>query len=143
MPSFELFVGGDPEPQARPRIRKMGAFSRMYSPVTPWRKHVAKVAALKVAVEKLEPITKPCRLILHFYMARPKSQAKKEKASPWCVGRFDGDNLSKAVWDALVDAKVIKNDNLIVQSSCDKRYGHDWITGPQETGVHIEIKEPS
>lgn len=53
----------------------------------------------------------------------------------WATGKPDGDKIERATWDALVQAKVIADDSLIVSWRGTKR-----IAAPGATGAAISIK---
>jgi Holliday junction resolvase RusA-like endonuclease len=85
---------------------------------------VASVAALTF---KGEPWTGAVAVSVQFVLPRPKGQLLKSgapspKAPRWPVVKPDGDKLERCVWDALVKARVLRDDALIVKWEGAKFY---------------------
>ena len=71
---------------------------------------VAYYALLRVRPK--QPISTPCKLVLHYYF--------KDKVS---FTKSDVDNLNKQMFDALQKARIIKNDNLVQEVTARKIFG--------------------
>lgn len=126
----EFFVRGEPRPQPRPRAfaRKIGGkfHARVYESGT------AEEWKSRVAVE-VEPFLRdkfagPCAVSLVFVFPRLKahfraSGALKDSAPAWHTVKPDGDNLAKAVLDALTQCGLWSDDNLVCDLRVVKRYG--------------------
>lgn len=116
-----LDIPVEPQPKARPRARVLpGGQATIYTPQTTkhWEAHVAGLAAAQMPRTIIEG---PVRVDVLAVMARPKRLLRR--ADPdglvWAPTRPDGDNIRKAVLDALApfwrdDAQVVCGDTLKV-----------------------------
>lgn len=113
-PLIELHVEGIPRPKARPRVGRGGRF---YTPrdVDGWKEGIE---ALALAQFGNEPYTKAVVLEMHFQFPRPKSRSRTSLMET----RPDGDNLEKAVLDALNEI-VYLDDKQVVGAFWEKSYG--------------------
>lgn len=132
---LSFFVPGIPVAKGRPRargfIRKNGKLgASMYTPdkTAHWENIVRDRA---IAYAPPEPIDKPIRLQMDFYMPKPKSAKKRLYPSV----RPDVDNLSKALMDAM-NGIIWADDALVCQKHSSKYYA----TEPSQVGVSVEIK---
>lgn len=123
---INFFVSGIPKGQSRPRFFKRGNFVGAYSPKTDFY-ILCYNEALKNKPQ--QPISEPIELKLTFQMPRPKSL---KKGTIYHTKRPDLDNLIKAVLDALTQAGMWADDNLIYNMQANKIYS-------DKTGVMIEI----
>lgn len=134
--SLRLFIPGKPIPQSRPRGRVQqsakGPYVQMYEdkPSKNYKEHVAEIArfqTLKTPVieaagggDFLLPFENMRALIqLRYNLPKPPSYPKRVV---WPITKPDWDNLGKAVQDALVDAGILKDDNMVTDASVQKRY---------------------
>lgn len=117
-----LDVPGQPVPQPRPRFTSRGG-GRTYTiarhPIHGFRQAITLMA--KATGKK---ITGPTELEVHAVFARPPSHWRKHDLKPSAPAwpRGDGDNVLKAVADALTDAGVWPDDDQVVFWSIRKRY---------------------
>ena len=111
---IELHHEGIPRPKARPR---MGRGGRFYTPrdVDGWKDALEKHA---MQAFDREPCVGPVIIQMVFQFPRPKSRSK----SSLMETRPDGDNLEKAVLDALNEI-VYLDDKQVVQVTWEKTYG--------------------
>ena len=104
-------VPGNPIPKARPRVTfQPGRKPTAYTPARTkgWEATVADVARL--AMGGREPVEGPVELTLRFY--------RRDRR------RVDGDNMTKAVFDAL-QGRVFENDDQVVACHWYKRVDRD------------------
>lgn len=142
---FELFIPGDPVAKGRPQAKvitpKGGRpFPQFYTPAKTreFEDRVAQMALLKLRA--CEPdgdldFTLPiqnCRILasIRFNMRKPKSQTNAHH-----IVKPDVDNLGKAVLDALVQGRVMGDDNCVTDLMIMKRYAD--IEHP--VGIEIEL----
>ncbi|MDR0645974.1 MAG: RusA family crossover junction endodeoxyribonuclease [Elusimicrobiota bacterium] len=110
---WALFVGARPQPQARPiYVKKL---DRFISPKADFYLAV-KREAKKCA--PTEPINKAVKLTVSFCYLPPECK----KYAVFNTSRPDLDNLEKAVMDALTQAKVWRDDCLVVKKDSRKIY---------------------
>lgn len=132
MSGLSFTVLGVPVPQPRPRARAIGRFAHVYHdkrhPVNAWRTLV-RCAAVD-AMAGRAAMQGPLLLMLEFRLPRPAAHFTSKRtlrgSSPyWHTGRADGDNLSKAVADAMTSAGVWGDDSQVCQWAITKRYVKD------------------
>lgn len=131
MTPITFHVDGEPKAQPRPRAFAMGGRARMYNPATAegWKSCVADGARRHIP---REPITLPVAVEVTFWMPRPKNhygsgrnaQQLKPGSPFYHVAKPDGDNLIKAVLDALTTLRVWHDDSLVVDTRVVKRYAN-------------------
>jgi len=81
-----------------------------------------------------QPFDGPLAIEMIFRMPKPKN---KPKDAYWHITRPDEDNLKKAVYDALSQAQVWRDDSLICRSFCRKIYAIEGF----EPGMTISVKQ--
>lgn len=117
-----LVIPIEPKPQTRPKFSKFGTYED--PKMKAWRKSCAYLVKSLWQGEKLEGALK---VYVTFYMKAPQSIAKKPtpRARPktwekfkrfmsellWHPTKPDLDNLIKAVFDSISDAKCVWNDD--------------------------------
>jgi len=99
-----------------------------------WRAQVRAAAAAAVEDAGWETLDEPCRVHLGFTMPAPKRPR-------WDVPAVkpDLDKLTRAVFDALTDAGVWKDDSRVVSMEVTKKYEDDEAV----PGVWVEVKSLS
>lgn len=99
-----------------------------------WRAQVRAAAEAAIAEDGWETLDEPCQAHLAFTMPAPKR-------SRWGVPAVkpDLDKLTRAVFDALTDAGVWKDDSRVVSIEATKRYEDDEAV----PGVWVEVKSLS
>ena len=118
----EMHVMGRPRPKARPRLGKGGRF---YTPkdVDGWAGEIEEIAAGEARRPfSVFPYGGPVAIEMVFYFARPKS-----RKNSLMVTRPDGDNLEKAVLDALNEILVL-DDSQVVRVLWEKQYAETDLT---------------
>ncbi len=116
-------VDGVPKPQPRPRAFAIGGKARVYDPGTAegWKGAIA-LAVGKHLPEK--PIEGPVRVLIDFFMPRPKRLMRKrdsDEAIPH-VSKPDVDNLAKAVLDCLTEIGMWGDDSQVWRLDVRKLY---------------------
>lgn len=140
--SVKFFVPGKPVPKGRPRgrvVQRPGkrGFVQFYtdSSTVEWESRVA--AACRTQLESLDPIPTPfegrCVVFMRFNLEKPKSTPKA--VTHPVKSRADVDNLAKAVLDAMQNAGVLGNDNIVTDLTVIKRYSD----ADHPLGVEIEL----
>jgi crossover junction endodeoxyribonuclease RusA len=136
---WTFFVRGDAVAQGSTRafvMKGRPVITSTAKGLKAWRELVA-YAAQGVATPEC-PVRGPVRVVLHFYVPRPKSLPKKTRT--WPVTRPDCDKLARSVLDA-VTMVIIHDDSQVVRLEVAKRYAHDPFTPAQDQppGVFVEI----
>lgn len=119
-----FIVDGDPVGKGRPRLTTRGGFARAYTPA-PTAAWEAKAAwHARNAWANREPIEEPIVLEVLAVAARPKRLLRKcdPDGRMWRTTKPDGDNVLKAVADALVNAGVVRDDVYVVEWRCRSLY---------------------
>lgn len=140
MSAVRLFIPGEPVPKGRPRAYRMGR-GRIghYTPekTRNWERAARRVAAS--AMGSRAPLIGPVRLKVTAVFSPPASWPRwklslvaNERILP--TGRFDADNIVKAVSDAL-NGVVWEDDAQVVAIEASKRYS----AGSVAPGVYAEI----
>lgn len=143
-----LFVPGKPVPKGRPRGRAVNpksggkAFIQFYTDESTvgWESWCASQALEQlIRIELADgpdiklPFTGRVLMTLRFNFEKPKSTAKSVLYP--VKSRTDVDNLAKAVMDALQNARVLGNDNIVTDLMIQKRYADS----DHPEGVEIDI----
>lgn len=87
----------------------------------PWRRRIKDIATAHLP-PGWRPLNEPVRVVLLFAMPRPKSHPKRRRLWPIGRGTGDIDKLTRAVLDALEDARVLLNDSVVVDLRAIKDY---------------------
>jgi Holliday junction resolvase RusA-like endonuclease len=98
---------------------------RLYTPksTTTYERELAILAHIEM--EHRPPLQAPCKLLLEATFTPPKSLSKVKRAAALdkpCPVKRDGDNLLKAVKDALTGI-VYLDDRFVTDSQVIKKYG--------------------
>ena len=116
-PLFEMTIDGKPVPQGRPKVSRSG---RVYYGATcvayRW-----EVTMLMRKMYEGEPLEGPVSVCLRFAGSRKGA---------------DLDNLAKLILDAMVDAKILKDDSAQIVSRLLLEYMPD-----EEPGVDIVVMD--
>lgn len=147
---LEFFAPGVPAPKGSTSSFQSASTGRIVTRgdckrTRPWQAVVASVAALTF---RGEPWTGAVAVHLRFVLPRPKghflkSGAIKPTAPKYPVVKPDLDKLDRACFDALVKARVLKDDALIVSGSHRKVYeDRNWVDS-RECGVHVRVERLS
>jgi len=136
-----LQVPGQPVPQPRPRFTRHGG-GRTYTPSGHAIHGYRQAIVLVAQAENAEQLVGAVALDVDAVFERPPSHWRKHDLKPDAPAwpRADGDNVLKAVADALTDAGVWQDDDQVVRWSIHKRYGSR--NEPARTVIRIGKAEP-
>lgn len=141
--SLLFFVPG--LPVAQPRIKATLRNERVFI-YTPHSADAWKVTVATTAMQAwglADPWDGPVWVGVNFYLPRPKSHFRSGKyahmlkpSAPWApVVKPDGDNLEKAIWDAL-SGVAFHDDKQICGWGGEKAYLQD---PDEEPGVQVHV----
>ena len=148
-----FFAAGTPKAQPRPRATIRGNRAGVYDPGTAdaWKasirealKTVEHTAALLKFTARAQ-LGDPIRVLILCIMPRPKSHLTHFTTAPrirsdapahWHTCKPDGDNLGKAVLDALNDSGLWRDDAQVAHLTIQKR----WANIGEEPGAVIRLK---
>jgi Holliday junction resolvase RusA-like endonuclease len=113
-PLLSFRVDGTPKPKGSMRHVGNGRMVEQLAGSAPWRERVlwaAKEAATAAALDRLDGSV---WVTAHFYFTPPKSAPKRRVWWPTTRTSGDLDKLLRNLFDALVDAGIIRDDSQIV-----------------------------
>ena len=128
----EFTVAGTPAPKGSKKHVGNGILVESSKKAKPWEAVVSLAAAAAMAGRA--PFGGPVRVIVDFYLARPKGHYLRGQlratAPRYCTshGKGDGDKLTRCSWDGLIGI-VIADDALIALWGGGKFYSDDGRTG--------------
>ena len=111
-----LMISGDPVAAPRPRVTNRG-ITYMPKNYTDYKK--AAIAQLQQQWTG-EPIDKASSVVVQYVFSRPKSTKKSQTQRAPKTTKPDIDNLIKSTLDALVQAGVMKDDNIVTEIRASK-----------------------
>ncbi len=119
----------EPMGKQRPRITKVGNFSRAYTP--PKTKKWEKDAALVLRANwRRPPLESAVSFEVVAFRERTKEMLRKKNlAIKHCTTKPDADNVLKIALDAAVIAGVLKDDNIAAYVSCGKQWADPGLKG--------------
>ena len=126
MRSRTFTVYGSPTPQGNKTRNRYGAIYDKTKGLDDWRAAVARAA-----IDEGSPmLTGPVAVSLQFVLERPKGHwgtgrnlgVLKASAAPFPATRPDIDKLTRAVLDAMTQAKVYEDDGKVVRLKVTKVY---------------------
>lgn len=132
---LDFFAEGAPVPQGSKNAYVRGGRAVLVDAnarLKPWRAAVRSAAEAAIEGAGWETLDEPCRVYLGFTLSRPKR-------SRWGVPAVkpDLDKLTRAVFDALTDAGVWRDDSRVVSMEVTKKYEDDEGAVP---GVWVEVR---
>jgi Holliday junction resolvase RusA-like endonuclease len=132
---FTFVVLGRAAPQGSKTLREKADGSQYMKEasdrVKPWRKKIER-AAMGSDGRPLATFKGPVEIHIEFEFRRAKSNTDD---FPTGQNIGDGDKLTRAVWDALTQAKVIEDDAYCVDWSGSKRWA-------EEDRAYITVRSP-
>lgn len=137
MPSFTIFIPGEPKGQPRPRAFSCGGMARVYDPGTAegWKSQIA--LAVKPFLPPT-PIETQLQLSARFFFSRPKGHVGKKGLKPSAPAHFtkkpDLDNVVKALCDALTTVRLWNDDSQVTIMLLSKGWATNGNAGT-ELGV--------
>lgn len=131
---LDFFAEGTPAPQGSKNAYVRGGRAVLVDAnarLKPWRAQVREAAEEAMEDAGWKTLDEPCRVYLGFTMPKPKRPR-------WDVPAVkpDLDKLTRAVFDALTDAGVWRDDSRVVDMRVTKRY-EDAEAVP---GVWVEVQ---
>ena len=139
-PLLSLDIPGSPVAKARHRVRaptatqlirwvRSGASPRtmprpqLYQPVTGPTAQWERLAAMLMRSKfRQAPISGPVAVHTVSVMPRPQRIPKRQPGRTWAPKKPDLDNIVKSILDAVVMARVIEDDRLVVQITAEQVY---------------------
>lgn len=149
---IQFFVPGTPKAQPRPRATMRGGRAGVYDPGSAGEWKLAIRQALSLALLDSEEGREmmraakehrdPLRLAVSFSMPRPQKHLRKgglrdDAPRHWHTQKPDGDNLLKAVLDAINDSGHWADDSQAVVTIAQKT----WTPPGKESGAMINIRK--
>lgn len=131
---FYVFVPGHPAPQGSKRHVGNGVMVESSKRVAGWRKAIVECCLLS-KMRPRTPFNGAVVAQLQFIMPRPKSTPKFKE--PQAIRRPDIDKLQRAVFDALTDARILKDDSQITDVAARKLIA----TLGEQPGCNIYLRE--
>jgi crossover junction endodeoxyribonuclease RusA len=128
---FQVFVAGDPRPQGSKKAFNRGSrivLVESNKDLPAWRETMKRMFELKM-LERDNPFPVAIAVSIQFWLRRPKSVTRQ-----YATGTYDIDKLTRAVLDSLESARVIVNDNLVVDLNVRKTYADE-----HEPGVLVTV----
>jgi Holliday junction resolvase RusA-like endonuclease len=125
----------EPMGKQRPRIAKVGKFARAYTPpkTAQWERDAAIVLR---AHWRRPPMEEAVRVTIRAYRKRSQyMSAKCRQHLTVCTSKPDVDNVAKICLDSMVKARVLADDNLVVELVALKR----WAEPGQPGRIEIEV----
>lgn len=123
---LDVIVEGRPAPQGSKSYRGNGRFSEASKYLPAWRKAVREAVADAWQGKPL--IDYPVRVVIRFYLAKPKNPK-----FPWPATPPDVDKLIRGVFDSLTGVCVV-DDALFVQVEASKQ----WASGEPGAWVFVD-----
>lgn len=131
---LDFFVEGTPVPQGSKNAYVRGGRAVLVDAnprLKSWRAEVREAAEAAIADAGWETLDEPCHVYLGFTLPRPK---RPRWGAP--AVKPDLDKLTRAVFDALTDAGVWRDDSRVVSMEVTKKYeGEDG----EVPGVWVEV----
>lgn len=120
-------VPGEPQGKGRPRIGKIGAHARMFTPPKTLAYEGLITHAAQLAMRGAAPLDGDCRLEVDIVCSVPASWSGKKRTQALAGGirpakKPDADNIVKAVCDGM-NGVVWRDDVQAVEGSWRKVYG--------------------
>lgn len=136
MRAVTFVVPGQPVGKGRPRVGKIGAHARLFTPEKTVNYEGLVAMAAQQAMQGRELITGPVMVEMDITVQIPQSWSKKRKSQALAGEIFpttkpDKDNVIKAIYDG-INGVVWKDDVQAVDGHQRKRYG-------ETPGVRVRV----
>lgn len=129
-----LRVDGIAAPQGS-KVRTRYGMRESSKRMKPWRDLViAEASATCDRLALLGPLEAPYRVEVWFYFTKPRTTRHSHPTAP-TIG--DGDKLTRAVWDGLVQGGLLEDDRHVVEWGGGKK----WAGPGEAPGAVIRITE--
>ena len=108
---MKVVIPGQPVGKGRPRFARAGKFVRTYTPPKTAAWEASAIALMRLHHEG-PPIDGPVQVLVTAVGQRPKRMMRRKDPAGrmWRCNKPDGDNVLKAVCDAMVNAGVVVDD---------------------------------
>ena len=137
-----FFVPGKIRGKGRPRFTSVGKFGRAYTP----KETVHYEALIRLEYQRkyglMPPMDGPLSLVVVCWFPIPASWPKKKRSEALMyTGKPDGDNIIKAVGDAL-NCVAFADDSQIADVRCIRLYSGDRAGNavPAHNGISVTLK---
>ncbi|HIA05062.1 MAG TPA: RusA family crossover junction endodeoxyribonuclease [Myxococcales bacterium] len=130
----------EPMGKQRPRLAKAGKFARAYTPAktAQWERDAAIVLQAHWRRPALDGAV---RVTIRAYRKRSQyMSAKCRQHLTICTSKPDVDNVAKICLDSLVKARVLADDNLVVELVALKRWAAVGEPGRVEVDIDTAIE---
>lgn len=120
-------VPGQPQSKGRPRVGKVGAHARLFTPAKTVAYEGLVALAARQAMDAQTLVEGPVAVVMTIMCQVPESWSKKKRGLAFThqlrpTTKPDVDNVVKAVFDGL-NGVVWRDDVQVVDLSLSKRYG--------------------
>ena len=147
MEPITLIVDGDPKGQPRPKAVSFRGHARVYDPGGAKDFKACIVDAARSAGVAGLMLDMPLRVDIRCFFRRPKghygtgknAQTLKASAPIWNTSKPDRDNIEKAIFDALTNIGVWRDDSLVVDGRAPVKMFSD---GAPKTIITIQKALP-
>ena len=121
--ALTITVYGDPITQgSKTRNRYGGVRDDNADTLHPWREKVCTAAMAALDQPLPPPMAGPVAVVVRFTMRKPLSAPKRRRTWPIGARSGDVDKLQRAIFDALTDVGVWKDDAQVVHVDAGKDY---------------------
>lgn len=115
---INIFIAGSPAPQGSKRHVGGGVMIESCKALKPWRESI-RYALRGADGRPCHHFDQAVSCALEFILPRPKTAPKR--STPAAVKKPDVDKLTRAVFDAITSACVIRDDSQIIEVYSRKR----------------------
>ena len=133
-----------PKPCPRPRVTRSG-HSFMPKEYTEWKKRFIQETTISLYEhdKNFQTIDVPINIEIQFVFPRPQRLQHREVPSTRIphASKPDIDNLIKSVLDGLVDAQIMRDDNLVSKITASKEYCERMDDGYEYSHISVHIIE--
>ena len=140
-PALSATIPGEPVGKGRPRVCKTHVFTP--AKTRDWAAYAVGIILAEAEHNQGPPIDSPCRVVIRAIASRPKNKRGKQWPDTLMhrTSRPDGDNVEKAVLDALVTAGVLADDRYVCRCSWASLYAETTGAARVEVSVWKERGE--
>ena len=129
----------EPMGKQRPRVVRRGNFTKTFTPpkTLQWERDAARVLQ---AHWRRPPQEGPVHVVIRAYRKRTKyMEAKCRQEITTCSKKPDVDNIAKICLDSMVKARVLVDDNQVVQLVVSKEWAAYGQPGSVEFDLYLQV----